>query len=620
MNDNRTVKSTSREASNTKGFIPSIDVNSDGYDGRHTEVLQKGAQKVSLSQLTSQRREGGEREVVNINDIMPETIKNDNESKPGVDVKESPQAEILKPGGIFDKYVEEKRKEMLERISKEQENGRWDKQGNAIEDSNNKEEKDDQENIDKEELDILKDDDYSDSIEEYNIKEVVNENDITTTDEVLDEETTKLDESENDNAVPFFATMGRHYDFVYLDNYNDLELPRDESETVETESNNDDVVLKTEVDIPDVEFVSDEEDDLESLEKNDNDNTNKRFMELRAEITAKIKPKCKTLSISGYTIANKATSSNKILEMKTASAGKWPLINTGICIQVREISGQKIEYMRGKDKENLASVAKKRLRTIYDHVISPKPNTFEAWLKSIAYDDYDHVFMPVYLAAFDQSNYMPATCISEKGKIPGKTTGCGKMFMSDNIDIMDCVKFKDDAAKKKFWDLYKSDRYDSEGLYVSEVIPISNTFAIAFKNPSLYDILFEPTSYNVEFMDKYDNIIGFMPYIDNIYWMDHANHKLVKVDYKRYDNNASKTAKSKVIRYSKVFDTFKTDEYATVQSIIASIGESRNDIEYIIPEMTCIECGRTIKSEPSSAQDLLFTRHRLGVLANSSIN
>jgi hypothetical protein len=215
---------------------------------------------------------------------------------------------------------------------------------------------------------------------------------------------------------------------------------------------------------------------------------------------------------------------------------------------------------------------------------------------------------------------MPQTCVIEQNKVARKDTGCGKMFLSENIDIMKCVKFKDDESKKKFWDLYDSDRTNSEGLYSSAVIPVSDKFSISFCEPSLYGALLEAGTYGAEFSKKYNNVISFMPYIDKIYWMDYKNKKLVEVSYQKFENNASKTAKAKVIRYSKVFDTLTTDEYTNVVSIINAINMKSDWFTYQIPEMTCPECGRTIPAEDITASGLVFTRHRLGILANSSIN
>lgn len=604
MNDNFTTRAT-RTSSRPVGdsAIPTITV------GDVDEPVQQ--ERITLSTLVPEHSTSNT-ETVNLRDILPETKKNDNkEDSPGVTIKESPQKEILKPGGIFDQYVQEKKREMIERMKEEDEKRAKEQEEKEVEDPT--EEPDDE---DKEEKEILSYSDYTPKVNNIVFKEVIeNEEEIG---EQSNDETVETNDDKDNHEKPFYQTIGYEDNYEYPEEYGDL--PRDEDESPEIVE--EEVKVENKVDENIIEFTTDDEYDEElerELGKDDPEKEEERRLEeLKADITSKIKSKAKSLSLKGFTIAKKATVSNRILDIPTISAGKWPLMTTGVCIQVKEISGQQLEYMR-ENEGVTATAARNRLKIVYDHVVSPKPDTLEAWLKSIAFADYDHLFMPVYLAAFDQSNYMPQTCLAEKGKL-AKDTGCGRMFLSDNIDIMDCVKFKDDECKKKFWDLYRSDRFNSDGLYVTEIIPISDSFAIAFRTPSIYHMLIESATYGREFMEKYNNVIQFMPYIDDIYWIDSVNKTLVKVDYKRYANNASKSAKSKVIRYSKIFDTFKVDEYANVQSIINSINSKEDGITYQVPEMTCPECGRVIPAEPISAYAMVFTRHRLGLLANSSIN
>ena len=666
-------------------FSPSVSLDTDSSTPEVLNSVIESPERRSMMPGMKPARPEGSREIVSIREIMPETK---NKETPGVDIKKSPQAEILKPGGMFDQYVEEKKKEFRERMAQEDAK-------REIEATASQEASENSTEVDTDEVEIL--------------SSIVDNNPVNVEVKGVsrDEEVEK--EKEN-NEVPFYQAAkenGFIDDYEYPDQYNDL--PTDDEE----EKNNialseisgemmDNVELKDEsnvnymvddvegpteekrlIDYPEMQgrpvgeammearvhvmnemnkngrvyqsdavqedidgkFVSDscvvESDDrtissekikfvytdnqsVEDVEKElENDQgvptDDERLEELRAQISEKIKPKAKAMSLEGWTIANKATSSNKILEKTTAAAGKWVLPATGICIQMREVSGQKIEYMRENMGDN-ATAARNRLKVLYDHIVTPKPQSFEAWCKSIAFADYDHLFMPLYLAAFSGSNYMPQTCVIEKGKIPKVSTGCGKMFLSDDMNIMKCVKFTSDETKTLFWDLYDSDRTNSAGLFASEVMPISHDFAIAFQEPTLYSVLLESAVYGADFRKKYDNVISIMPYISEIYWLDHKNQKLVRVSYTEYANNAAKTAKSKAIRYSKIFDTFSTDEYTNVISIINSINEKYDWLTYQIPEMTCPECKRVIPAEEITAAGLVFTRHRLGILANTSIN
>lgn len=642
--------------------IPGITLDS---SDTNVEVAAESKERVSMipGVTIDQTEKRNTREVVNISDIKPEV--EDNSDIPGVTLLESPQAEILKPGGVFDKYVKEKTQEMKERMAEEYAK-------RELEESEDSEDEESTEEVDEDEKEILEGQDtYDYEMGQVNVKGVSRDENNSNT------------KTKEDNETPFYQAAkeaGFKDDYQYPEEYGDLPIDEDESfppliefdpevkekiHNILEEVDNKEIEERKELkeimdqrklaqeasnpsipspaqdegfveeqlatDIEDrivnskkVKFVGNDNfsiDDLEKEIENDSEGPteDERLEELKAQITEKIKPKTKVLNLQGWTIASKATVSNKILETSTTLAGKWVLPATGICIQMREVSGQTIEKLR-ENMGNTASAARERLKIIYNHIISPKPESFEAWTKSTAFADYDHLFMPMYLAAFSDSNYMPQTCVLEKGKLARKETGCGKMFLSDNIDIMKCVKFKDDDSKKNFWDLYDSDRTNSEGLYASEVIPISENFAIAFQEPTLYGVLLEAATYGRDFATKYNNIISFIPYIADIYWLDKDNKKLVRVAYKEYDNNAAKTAKSKVIRYSNVLNTLSTDEYMNVVSLINAINEKFEWMTYQIPEMTCPECGRVIPAEDITASSLVFTRHRLGILANTSIN
>ena len=670
-----------RTTASREPYTPSIDI------GNAEPVVPQGGHtagvRVSMTGEPVGERPKGSRELVRISDILPED-KNAPKEIPGVTLLESPQAEILKPGGPFEKYVEEKKEEMKRRM--EQEDAKREVEENATLEDQTDNEIIPEEKMDDDEKEILaaQDTAYTAGIN-VEVKSVRRPDETTAMQTLTTEiglepmvEAEDLGESQSVNPedmpkeTPFYTGTRFKDDFDYPKDYGNL--PTDEEEYIEEEKemqgNETEVTIETPVEVkapheieepvvsgqiapveeeavvePTTEAetepvtieqdhrdltaknvkvsITTDEQSLEDLEKElggDDELTSDddRMEELKSEITKKIKPKAKSLSLEGFTVANKATVSNKIFDMTSCPAGKWVLPATGITFQMREISGQKIEYLR-ENMGNNPTMARNRLKTMYDHIVTPKPASFEAWTKSIAFADRDHLFMGAFMAAFSDSNYMPQTCIQEPKKIPRKETGCGHMFLTDNIDIMRCVKFTSDENKKKFWDLYDSDRTNSEGLYASEIIPISERFAFAFVEPTLYSVMLEGGSYGSEFSAKYSDTISLMPYIGKIYFIDQAHKKLVEVKYQEFANNAAKTAKSKVIRYDKVIGSLKTDEYTNLVSIINSINEIGDWMTYVVPEMTCPKCGRTIPEEDISASGLVFTRHRLGVLANTSI-
>ena len=512
-------------------------------------------------------------------------------------IKESPQKEILKPGGIFDQYIEEKKKEME----------------TYLEDKT----------FSDDEIEQTPDEEYQDA-------EVA-------ADDGLDEEERELEEMYEDDD--FEETLEEDYsdsetmeDMDMWEPEDDLVLPEIESEETEdqedrnvdeVESVDDTALVEEEENIPDptiskytIDVDEDkvkEEDDLgELIEASDDEEDEELMNDLKAQITKVIRPAAAKLDLSSFTIINnpKGSASSKPIAPVKRSVAKWVLPNTGIVVEMSELGGSEIEYLRENNGRDATSV-RNSLKVFYDHLVTPKPQSFETWLKSVAYSDHDHLFMCGYISGFSDSNYVPYTCDNQK---------CKNMFLSANIPIMDMVHFKNAETKKKFNDLYNSGRVNPKGLYASEVIAISPNYAVSLVVPSLYSVYFESSGFSQSFAQKYNRAIGFVPYIDAFYEIDMENHALKKVKYQTFANNPGKTAKSKVICYSKIIDSLSTDEYSNLLALANAIDERADWFNYRIPETECPKCKTKIKAvEDISARELVFTRHRLGLLANTSI-
>ena len=346
--------------------------------------------------------------------------------------------------------------------------------------------------------------------------------------------------------------------------------------------------------------VVDDEEDIDVPTADDEMNS------LKALITEKISKVNKKLDISGFVVSKKGTSSNSILASESSAVSKWVLPATGITIQLREISGANLEAIRSH-LERTPSDVRSALKIVYDHIVSPKPASLEAWMKSIAFSDYDHIFMAIYIASFSEANYLPVDCTNQQ---------CGKAYLTDNVKIMDMIKFKDNDSEEKFWNLYNSSPVNPNGLYISAIQPISDKFAIAFREPSLYSVLIENQYFNQEFTRKYGLAVDYLPYIEEIYWIDSAHKTLVPINFSEYDNNVAKTARSKAKKYYNIINTMNADENGLISAYINSINERIDWFSYQIPETTCPHCGHVNPAlADQSASALVFLRSRLGVLA-----
>lgn len=567
---------------------------------------------------------------------------------PGVDVKVSPQAEIFKEGGMFDKYIERKKSEYEADMASGILNNAAPKANNddfedVTDDADTEATEAEAEEAElanmyqmptvkykKQELEpatdgpvkiglgeVLDPDMFEEyepadtsEAEEYETEEEsvdMSDDDITEDTEFTDEEYTVEDEEEFTGDDYEEDTEEETSDDS---NVKEVELDEDELNKITTTKK---VVVVTGEETDEEEEAEDSEVDMAD------DDSASRLEELKNALTHKMYNRSKR-DISNFKVVKASKSDNGSVDIQRSYA-KWVLPVTGICFEMSEMGGSELDYIR----QNLGgdpAQARNRLRAIYNHIVSPKPQNFDVWLKSIAFADYDQFFMGVYIAAFNEANYIPYTCeqATQRSRSGAtRTVGCKKMFLTDNIPVMNMVKFKSNETKNKFYKLYDSNRYNSDGLYTAESIVISDNYAIDLKIPSLYDILIESASFDAPFREKFSNVLPLIPFIDNIYRIDWDNKTKSAVEYKKYNNNPTRTSKAKVIRYSAAIDTLTTDEYAYLFALVNDIDSKVDWYDFRIPETSCPNCRRTIKEQITTAEDMVFTRHRLGILANTSI-
>ena len=252
---------------------------------------------------------------------------------------------------------------------------------------------------------------------------------------------------------------------------------------------------------------------------------------------------------------------------------------------------------------------KNRYKLFYDHLASPKPATLEQWLKTVSYADNDHLYFAVYGANFAGSNFIPYDC-----------PRCNSTFLSENIPIDNMYKFENDEVKEKFLKIRDSQESIPTGLYASEITQISDKIAIGFKDPSIYNMLFETTLLDENFVNKYRDLIAIISYIDNIYYIDKSTSSLSPISYKVDKNNMVKTIKAKIITYAKILKNLAPDQYYIILSYLNAITNKTADIKYIKPEVTCPKCGEVIHEETVTAEHLVFTLAQLASLTLTSLN
>lgn len=357
------------------------------------------------------------------------------------------------------------------------------------------------------------------------------------------------------------------------------------------------------------EEIADEEEDQVDVS---NEETLKELQKLATE---KLRPISKSLDIKSFSRAKKPTANLKILKNNQArvKAAKWVLPEQESIVMMKEFLGSELEELRNNStrSDNLTQL-NRRYRMIYDHIVSAKPDSYDTWLKTTPFADVDHYFFAAYIASFKGTNFLPMTCSNNK---------CQKIHLTDDIPILDMVKFKDDNARNKFLALYRSTKEKANDLYLTEIVPLSDTIAIGFKEASIYS-LFEIASLDVRFREKFSAILDYFPYIDAVYIIDRDSQQLIPIGHKLYPDNAEKTTKSKIVMINKALETLSIDQFGPIKAYVSALISKRSEVgfNYIIPEFTCPNCGTKIEEQEVSGEELVFTRYQLGALTSTSIN
>lgn len=610
---NNTAREVKLEAPNVrpKNVSASISMGQPTYET--FQAHEPAPRAASVSMTTGQEAKPA-RSAANFSTLPP-----DKSETLGVDIKESPESEIFAKGGPFDQYVKEKTEEVKQWYAEETAKA----QAKAEEEEQAKEDSEAPQIEEEEDLDTTILPAYNGRIIDITKKEKkpdmkVNDQDIkeevktiVPEEEYLDEDLDDLEddlekeeEVEEPEPIPVPVEPGPAIVEPQTEVHNAEEVISSEPvEEPKKESSRDKIDRVTRR-IMSVDLASDidedEEDDNSLVETQEDD----EIEVLRSLISQKIVPVSKKLDISSFAIAKKPTNSNNIFETKEAAIAKWVLPASGICVLLREISGANLETMRSLLTRRIPDM-RGVLKIIYDHIVSPKPESFEVWMKSIAFADYDHLFMAIYIAAFAEANFLPIDCAE-----------CKKPYLTEDIDIMDMVKFKDDKAKAKFTELYNAEPVNPNGLYVTENVAISEKFAIAFREPSLYTVLIESQYFDDKFNRKYQQAIALMPYVDNIYFIDMERRCLVPIEFKQIANDPSKTARLKVKKIDAILNSFTVDENSILSAYTDKINNRVDWFTYQIPESTCPNCKHVNPAdENQTASALVFLRNRLGALA-----
>ena len=367
-----------------------------------------------------------------------------------------------------------------------------------------------------------------------------------------------------------------------------------------------------------------EEEDTEDESDDDEDDDKPEFLNytpqeeaeaLGKAVKEKIRPieDDKRIDLSAFKKANKKVSVSKVLKAVGASEPNqtnWGLFNTGLPILMEGFKGQEIATISeliAADEEVMTTYNKNRqlYGMLYQHDKSEsKPESFTDWLKQISIRDDDHLFMALYRAAYSGANYINYRCPE-----------CGEVFVSDSLPLYKMVKF---ATKE---DEQKADKIMDSVIREPQPLPmiteqISENYVMDFKDPSLYNIMIEGAVLDNDYIQKHSDLVTYISYIDNIYYINRDTMELEPIELTKYDKNLKKQIATKIKRYTKILRELTEDQLNSVSVYINEIASKKDvDLIYIRPEIECPRCQHKIPEEEASARNLVFTRHQLALLA-----
>lgn len=341
---------------------------------------------------------------------------------------------------------------------------------------------------------------------------------------------------------------------------------------------------------------------------------------LRSDILKKIINTGKRVNTTQFTVSNKVVSLKEAMRnvntevQRTAS---WPMMFAGRPFKASSLKGPEIAMLAEMEENNNTgfSITREQARIIYEHDVSPfRPATLESWCKTVPLADLDNMFAALYLASLKTANYLPMVC---------QKNSCRHAYLSDDIPVESMIKIDNDETRKRFDEIRNMElTADSTCSYESVITVINDNFAIGIKMPSVFNALYEYNTLNSEFITKYASIIAVLQYVDYVYLIDPETQQFQPIGWKTYHGDYSKTYKSKIATYAKIFKEFTATDFTLMTSIIDSmvVKEAGSKvITFEVPETKCPKCGDTIPANVMSARQMLFTQQRLVTLATMPI-
>jgi len=334
------------------------------------------------------------------------------------------------------------------------------------------------------------------------------------------------------------------------------------------------------------------------------------FKTYQSQIRETIKATSSTVDLKEFRVSTKPISLTKALRNSTKqlNTAQWALPNTKRLITFSALSGEEITNLNPENFKNRMQAFRTAYSIMFNHLVDAnKPQNMDTWLKTICGFDIDHLYFCLYKATFDKSNFVTYNC-----------PVCSNLDLQETkIDSM--IKYPNDEAKTKFEHLLATGEDTSPSILEPKLVQISDEYAIAFRAPNVYGLIFETSALDEEFSTKYADILSVLAYIENVYLIDKESNTIVPIDTNPDPTNVTKTVRRKVIAYYNIIKQLNSDQYSLVGAEVTKIAQTlKDDISYQIPEADCngtlkngAKCTHHFPADPRTPLQIFFSRHQL---------
>lgn len=346
------------------------------------------------------------------------------------------------------------------------------------------------------------------------------------------------------------------------------------------------------------------EDEDELSITDDGDEPTEDMVAMQNFVRNNIKPIDKVVDLSSYKVSKKYATAGKALNVvskQTLHTAKWILPATGQSIIMSAFKGTEIDILANRRQGQTDLMRNEEiLKLFYNHVESPKPANWKDWAKTVLYDDLSHLYFAVYIACFAKSNFVPFECEKDKHQ-----------FMQP-ADILSMVKYKNKEVEEYCKKLYNK---DPDSTTVTAVLEqVSDDVAIAFRKPSLWNVLIEDMYLPDKVRSELSDIVAIFRHVEDMYIINRDTHEIEPVDTKPDATNITKTLKNRFKVYYDILKSLSSDQLNAITPIMSKLHDQIDGVRYQYPEVTCPKCGHIIKTELMQPIDILFTRHRLQII------